>query len=129
MTAQPRLLYMAKPQWDVLSSMVKEITKLGLDTLLGSALFAPENWHQSLSIRYPSEPDYRERLLRAGSRIRATSFSMTLDHVVSQGEAAGRIHWAFQAHRKSKGLQVLLSTVQGALRTERLDAGSGHNPH
>jgi 2'-5' RNA ligase len=121
-------LFIAKPQPDVLSAMVTAVTASGLDHLLGAALFAPDNWHQSLSDRYSDEPELRDRLLHAGGRISAVSVTMTLNRIISKSGKRG-IQWAFRARGEPPEFQELLNTVQAALRAEGLSEEQGHIPH
>ncbi|MGM8061117.1 hypothetical protein [Vogesella indigofera] len=127
--SERRLLLIAKPQPEVLSAMVQEVTKHQLHTLLGAALFAPENWHQSLSRPYRYEAGLCERLLLAGSRIAANCCVVTLNRISSQHAAAPGIHWAFRARGQPKGFPALLSAVRSALIAQGVDERQGHSPH
>lgn len=50
--AETRYLFMNMPDEQTAPAMQAVVKRTGLDTLLGSALFKPINWHQSLSDRY-----------------------------------------------------------------------------
>lgn len=130
MTTRPRLLFIAKPQPKVLSAMEAAVSTCGLDVLLGAALFAPENWHQSLSASYQRDTDADiERFLRAGSRITATAVTLRLNRARSQGTRAGQIHWAILAQGSPAGFRELVCAVQAALRAEGIDEYFVHRPH
>ncbi|MDN0077587.1 hypothetical protein QU481_22455 [Crenobacter sp. SG2303] len=120
---------MAKPPPAVLSAMVSAVRHHGLDTRLGSRLFAPDNWHQSLSSRYFVEARLLDRLLRAGDRVSAVMCPMTLNRINSGRPTTGRMHWAFQAHGDPKELKALRLAIQAALLAEGLDAPSTPTPH
>ena len=129
MTAQPRLLFVAKPQREVRSAMEQAVAALGLDRQLGPALFISDNWHQSLSDRYFVEPGLREKLLRAGARVSACRFSMILNRINSQGNSGAGIHWAFRARGMPEGLKQLQSAIQLALRLEGLKQEQNPTAH
>ena len=130
MTAWPRLLFIAKPQPEVLSTMETAVSACGLDVVLGAALFEPENWHQSLSASYQKNTDADiEKFLRAGSRISATAVTLRFNRVASQGGAARRIQWAFRAQGNPEGFHELVCAAQAALRTEGLEEHIVHRPH
>jgi 2'-5' RNA ligase len=120
---------MAKPQPAVLSAMVSAVRHHGLDTRLGSRLFAPENWHQSLSSPYFVKAKPLDKLLRAGGRVSAVMCPMTLNRINSGRPTTGRVHWAFQAHGDPKELKALRLAIQAALLAEDLDAPSTSTPH
>lgn len=120
---------MARPQPEVLSAMVQEVTKNGLDTRLGAALFAPENWHQSLSSPFFYEEGLHERLLQAGSRIAASCCVLTFNRISSLQGATRGIHWAFRVRGQPKGFRELLHTVRAALIAEGVNEKHGHSPH
>ncbi|MCW3479210.1 2'-5' RNA ligase family protein [Neisseriaceae bacterium JH1-16] len=120
---------MAKPQPAVLSAMVSAVRHHGLDTRLGFRLFAPENWHQSLSSRYFVEAGLRDKLLRAGDRVSAVMCPVTLNRINSGWETPGRRDWAFRTRGDPKELKALRLAIQAALLAEGLDAPSTPTPH
>ena len=79
--SESRLLFMAQPAPDVLAKMKGAVADAGLDVRHGSNLFAPANWHQSLSDVYPDSAEIKKRLLRVGDRIAATAFTLTLNRL------------------------------------------------
>lgn len=130
MTAQPRLLFVAKPQLEVRSAMEQAVAACGLDTSLGGALFMPENWHQSLSGTYKTNTAADvNSFLRAGSRIAATAVKMRFNRIKSQGSATRKIHWEFLTLGNPDGFHELVFAVQAAIRAEGIGARTVRRPH
>jgi 2'-5' RNA ligase len=125
---RPRLLFMAMLPPTVLELMQAAVAQNGLDALLGSAMFPAQNWHQSLSDRYWEEAGIRERMLRAGARVSARAFTLTLNRIRDQA-LDGSIHWAFRAKGNPEGFAALVTAAWTALSEEGLDSGQGHTPH
>jgi 2'-5' RNA ligase len=96
--------------------------------VLGTALYAPRNWHQSLSDLHP--PEARENLRLACARLEARTFSIQLDMLRSSGNLPGRIHWKFvpEGH-KPLGMKLLLSDVRAKLEDHGLVQAHGHRAH
>ncbi|MFC3532375.1 2'-5' RNA ligase family protein [Vogesella facilis] len=120
---------MARPQPEVLAAMVQEVSQHRLHTQLGAALFAPENWHQSLSGPYRDEPGRYEQLLQAGSRIAANCCVLTLNRISSLPATARGIHWAFRARGQPQGFRELLRAVRTALSAAGVNEEHAHSPH
>lgn len=123
------LFFMAQPQLAVRARMEAAVATSGLDLRLGSAQFESGNWHQSFSDRQDDKPKVRAAMLRAGARVSAPSFLMTLNRINGTGVGPRGIHWAFRALGKPKGLEAVLSSVRAALQAEGIDDETGHGPH
>lgn len=119
---------MTTPPPAALAEMVRALTVAGLDDRLGSHLFAPANWHQSLSHRYPAGTEIENRLLRAGERIAARAFTLTLNRFYGRGDSYP-LHWAFLAKGRPPGFDNLLAAIRVALFEEGFPGASGHSPH
>lgn len=124
-----RLLLMAQPPSAVLSAMRSAVAISELDEVLKDVLFPSDNWHQSLSERYPDTSYFREALLRAGSRISAAAFSVRFNRITSEGNQAGKIQYAFRAKGNPQGLQDLLLVIRQSLLEEGIEESTGHTPH
>lgn len=127
--ATSRLLLIAQPQPAVRSAMINAVATSGLDELLKDVLFAPGNWHQSLSGRYPDTSHFRQTLLGAGNRISASAFSMFFNRITSEGNRVGAIQYGFRGMGNPKGLQDLLLAVRHSLLEEGIEESMGHRPH
>lgn len=123
------LIFMAQPQLAIRTRMEAAVAANGLDLRLGSAQFESGNWHQSFSDRQDDKPKIRAAMLRAGARVSAPSFVMTLNRINGTGAGPRGIHWAFRAMGKPKGLEAVLTSVRAALLAEGIDDDSGHGPH
>jgi len=120
---------MAQPQPAIRARMEAAVAANGLDLRLGEAQFESGNWHQSFSDRQDDKPKIRAAMLRAGARVSAPSFVMTLNRINGTGAGPRGIHWAFRAMGKPKGLEAVLTSVRAALLAEGIDDDSGHGPH
>ncbi len=92
-------------------------------------MFPRANWHQTLSSRYPNEPEYQNLLLRAGANVRAESFPLKFDSIRSRVNQKGDIHHTFVGPRMCKGLSALIAAIRSVLRMEGIDDNGGHTPH
>jgi 2'-5' RNA ligase len=119
----------ATPPAEVLASLVRRLSQLGIFQRLGDALFPIGNWHQSLSGRLDDTPPHIRSLVRAGARVMAPQFLMTFNRVGGGHPANGVMHWSILARGKPKGLAVLLSTISESLQAEGMPDGGGHSPH
>lgn len=72
MASKPRWFFAAMPVPEDLARLQERIADAGIFDQLGRRMFAPENWHQTLSDRF-WEPDEATRaaLMRAGERLQA----------------------------------------------------------
>ncbi len=122
------LIFMAQPPPAIRARMEAAVAANGLDERLGAAQFEPGNWHQSFSDRQDDQPKIRAAMLRAGARVAAPSFVMTLNRINGTGVGPRGIHWAFRTLGKPKGLEVMLSAVRAALLAEGILDDSGHGP-
>jgi len=121
-------IFMTRPPPCVLDPMHAAMAACGLVNLAGANLFAPENWHQSLSDRHNSSR--REALLRAGARVQAAAFPIVLNRFRSSGVDPGHIHWEMTSRgAKPQGLVDLLDNVRLNLGLEGVHDPSGHTAH
>ena len=119
----PRAFFMAKPPSTVLAALQEAIPADELE-VLGSSLFYPENWHQSLSSeKYTSEPGVIEMLRRAGARISATAVTIVFSRLSSTGK-----HRRLQPGGTPEGFRALLDAVENAL-DERFRSKMRKTPH
>ncbi|PNS08745.1 2'-5' RNA ligase family protein [Solilutibacter silvestris] len=124
MASVERALFVAMPGQQVRDKLLDAVRSKGLDHPLGSAMFDPLNWHQSLSDRHWSPSAERiEQLKRAGSRINGAAFTMRFDRI------GGGDHWVFGVKGGRRGLKDLLDAVQRGLGTEGLADNLSHSPH
>ena len=79
-----KLLFMAQPPASVLAQMRGAVARRGLDRHLGRTMFAPSNWHQSLSMRLPA--DARDVLRHVGSRVHVPAFTLTFRRLLRRGK-------------------------------------------
>jgi hypothetical protein len=121
-----RYLLAAMPGGATFNAMHGVVAREALDALLGSTLFPPRNWHQSLSDRYwPDEnAELEKRLLRACARVSAQRVTLLLNRIVRKGT-----HWAFCARGRPKSFDELLVAIRVALAIEGFDDKAGHTPH
>ena len=131
MASESRLLFMILPPAEIREALSAAFERTGLMSELGDALFAPTNWHQSVSDRYADIAANRERLRDAGAAVRAAPFLMSFERLGSRGKTAGvDLHWEFQSRRKKvDGLIQLIDTLNARLAEQQMDAGGGHTPH
>jgi len=131
MASESRLLFMILPPAEIREALSTAFERTGLMSELGDALFAPTNWHQSVSDRYADIAANRERLRDAGAAVRAAPFLMSFERLGSRGKTAGvDLHWEFQSRRKKvDGLIQLIDTLNARLADQQMDAGGGHTPH
>lgn len=90
---------MGVPSAAACQSLAAELERLGLKARLGDDLFAPSNWHQSLSDRFADKPHIVEQLRSAGATLTARSVRFRLDRIESQVGPDG-VHWAFRADQQ-----------------------------
>jgi 2'-5' RNA ligase len=122
------MILMAKPPSEVLAAMINAVRGRGLDTSLGSRMFAPENWHQSFSMPCFGRPELRDMLLRVGARISVAAFTMTLNGIRGL-DGPPPIHWEFLAQRRPAGFDAVRASIRAALVDEGFDELHGHRPH
>ena len=118
-----RLMFMLQPDAPVRAALEQMLVSTGLGAQLGESLFAPGNWHQSLSERiYDPSPAQIQALLAVGAAVQAPGSSLCLDRIDSALDAKGRIQVALRgpAHNKTSLMPVLT-----ALRAQLHAAGFG----
>jgi 2'-5' RNA ligase len=123
-----RYLFLALVPAAVRSALEAFLERHALRRRLDSALFAPTNWHQSLSDRFwtPSS-EVISALHSAGTRIAAQAVTLRFNRLSSTGQ--GPIHWAFRARGEPKGFVALVDEVRDALVAVGLPGGGHHKPH
>ena len=116
-------MFMLQPDAPVRAALEQMLVSTGLGAQLGESLFAPGNWHQSLSERiYDPSPAQIEALLAVGAAVQAPGSSLCLDRIDSALDAKGRIQVTLRgpAHNKTSLMPVLT-----ALRAQLHAAGFG----
>lgn len=106
--------------------MQRELAASGLNRRLGSALFPPQDWHQSLSHPLDFSDDLCQSMMNAGARVDAAAFTIVLNRVRGEARDFDSIHWEFRATKRPPAFDVLLAAVRKALQKE--DMG-GNTPH
>jgi 2'-5' RNA ligase len=125
----PALFFLAKPPSRVRQAMLQTLALAGWDRQLGDTLFAPDNWHQSLSHPVASTPALRQGMLEAGPRIQATAFTLLLKHVRGKAGPTDAIHWEFTGQGAPRPFAALVDAVRMGLRKLALDGMPGHSRH
>lgn len=127
--AQPgELFVMARVPEAIREALLRVLAGTGMDAMLGHALYAPRNWHQSLSDLHPATA--REAMRRACAGLDAHAFELRLDRLESSGIASGRIHFQFvPSTGKPEGLATLLARVRERLHTQGIAETQGHRAH
>ncbi len=111
--ATSRCLLLGKPSAFACQRLSAELDRASLTARLGKDLFAPTNWHQSLSDRFEDHPLIVEQLRRALRQIAARAVIFRMDRIESQPGPDGE-HWAFRAERTPADLDLLLQSVGAA---------------
>ena len=105
----------------------------GLEQWLGPRLFAPGNWHQSLSERKFDATRTDMVLLRAvGERVHAHAHACTLQYnrVDCNLTPAGKYYVTLRAKGKPKAFEALSKALQDALRAANYgDMATGVTAH
>src|SRR4051812_11801592 len=104
------------------------LAPLNLTNVVGHALFASSNWHQSLSDWH--DPSSIDALRHACSQLEAHAFCFRLDRFVSTGKQPGDIHWALRSqHGDPPGFLELLDELRRVLRLSGIDDQCRHSAH
>lgn len=126
---------MAKPTAQKADELEQVLEAAGIKQRLGGLMFEKYNWHQSLSARqFPrelllSESEVEERMIRAGSRIKAGVVNLAFDRISSSGSVPS-IHWALRGKGKGPGeFLALIAAIRESILLEGLVAPSGHTQH
>lgn len=128
MSSTANLILMAMPAPRTQDMMLQSIREHGVDKLLGSTMFAPGNWHQSLTIPYDDGPETQDALRRVGARVLSASVELILNRIAGSNGPNGKHHVAFRAYGRPRGFTALVSDIRAALRSEGLVDG-GKTPH
>jgi 2'-5' RNA ligase len=126
-----RLFFAAMPPPETRAAIDALLQRHGLARWLGPTLFAPENWHQSLSERVfnPTRADIA--LLRGvGERIRAHACTLQYNRIDASANPRGNIHVTLRAKGEPKAFKALNEAVQSELRASDYAAiATGVTPH
>lgn len=115
---------------DLVSTVMKALAIRGHDRQLGSALFAPENWHQSISDALPGDAGSRARLRALGARISAPAFHLDLTRICSRERYDSTIQWLLDGpEKKPKGLMALTDPLRAGIQAEGFGPQGGHTAH
>ena len=131
MATTPRYFFGALPgPWQV-EQWITRLAAAGVASKLGRRMFAPENWHQTLSGRHFNADDATvARLMAAGDRINAHAMTLRFNRVVwSRHELQDRNHCTRLAQGRPAEFDALLAAVQAALTEKGLGDPEGHRPH
>lgn len=113
--SKARLLFLALPPPQVVEAIRSAMARDRLEQRLGRCLFAPSNWHQSLSERiYSPTAQECDAMLPVGAAIAASAHACTLEfnRINSQVDPEGRIHWTLQGHGLPKPFEALRTHVR-----------------
>lgn len=135
MASTPRCFFALMPDAAQLEVLSARVADAGVLKALGSHLFAPTNWHQTLSDRYWNpDPATVDRLLHAGSLIRAEVFTLTLRGIDwsldERDPARPRRMCTLRTDGGKRALDRCLAAVAVALdKTGFPPQQDGHTPH
>lgn len=126
-----RLFFAAMPPPDTVAAIVALLDRRGLAQWLGPALFAPGNWHQSLSERAfnPTRADIA--LLRGvGESVQAHACTLQYNRIDSSVNAKGRVHLTLRARGRPRAFVELNEAVRARLEAGGYGAmATGVTPH
>ena len=129
--SEPRLLFVAMPPPDVVAAILDVLRRHDLERLLGRTLFAPANWHQSLSerIRRPTRDDI-ESLRAVGRQVVAHACTLQYNRIKSSINDSGDIHVTLLGKGRPQAFDALLDALQRRLTDAGHDAiATGVTPH
>ena len=112
-----RLFFAAMPSPETVAAIRALLERHGLDRWLGAALFAPGNWHQSLSERVfnPTRTDIA--LLRGvGERVRAHACTLQYNRIETSTTQKGKVYLTLRAKGRPKPFEAINLALQAALR-------------
>ena len=131
MASKPGWFFAAMPVPEDLARLQERIADAGIFDQLGRRMFAPENWHQTLSDRF-WEPDEATRaaLMRAGERLQFRPFTLGFRQVKwSRHSLNGRIYCTLVGASGADELKHCVGAVRTALSEVCLMSPQGHSPH
>jgi 2'-5' RNA ligase len=126
-----RLFFAAMLSPETVAAICALLEQHGLDRWLGAALFAPANWHQSLSERVFNATRADIALLRGvGERIRAHACTLQFNRIDSSVNPKGRVHVTLRARGRPQAFLALNDAVQTELRAaDYASIATGVTPH
>lgn len=127
MPAPPRLFFAGMPTPEEAAQWHARLADAGVIGSLGPRLFAPSNWHQSLSDSFG--PEARGRLLRAGDAFAGTAVAPCFNRVAWAATPQQRIHCTLHARGRPAGFDAVLARVRAALAGEGLDTAGMPRAH
>ena len=118
-----RVFFAAMPPPSVVAAIAGVVERSGVGRQLGAALFAPGNWHQSLSERVfnASEADI-QRLRGAGALVRGHACTLEYNRITSARDNKGRVQVTLRAYGEPPAFKALVAAVQQPL------PGAGYAP-
>ena len=120
--SQTRLFFAAMPPPKVAAAIREVLRTRGLEQWLGPRLFAPGNWHQSLSERTFDATRTDIALLRAvGERVRAHACTLQYNRIDSSLTPAGKCYVTLRAKGKPKAFEAINQALQIELRAAKYD--------
>ena len=124
------LILLARVSGDVREALLRALSRHALDRRLGGMLFAPCNWHQSLSNRHRRQEEQALRHAGTLAAATATAFDVVFNRFASSTGPDGRIHWmACTRGAKPAGLTAVLDAVRTGLAASAIHESSGHTGH
>lgn len=126
-----RLFFAAMPSPEVVAAIRDILRKNKLEHWLGRALFAPGNWHQSLSgRRFNATREDVSSLRAVGGCIRARACTLQCNRIETSVTNKGKIYMTLRAKGKPKPLELLSLALQTQLRAaEYEDMATGVTAH
>ena len=124
------MFFAAMPPPPVRMAIEAAASEHGVLDALGRSLFAPGNWHQSLSERiFDPTAAQVEQLRDVGAAVQASACSVSYTRIDSAANLSGRIHVTLRAGSNT-AFKPLLGTVQQALQQAGQGAiATGVTPH
>lgn len=127
---ESRLLFIARPSAEVRAAIEELLARHGILAMLGRQLFAPGNWHQSLSARYVDTPQVRELLALAGDGLRMQAFHIAFERLVTGQKEHGVFHWDIRPKAPGNELDEVVRALKVQISRQGLPlAKHGHAPH
>lgn len=115
------MFFAAMPPATVRMAIEAAAREQGVLDALGRSVFAPGNWHQSLSERIFDPTDAQvEQLRDVGSAVQTYACSVSYTRIDSAANLSGRIHVTLRA-----GSNTVFKSLLGAMQQALQQAGQG----